>query len=709
MKYVLIIIIIFSNLLIAGYRWPLQPFDIQHNISATFCENRPDGAIAIHHFHNAIDIPLGEGGEVYAIESGKVEVVVRTGYTAQIRVGRYNYLHVTPLPTLDLNDDVEAMQLVGHTNYANHIHLIDGYYPNYINPLREDGIEPFVDTYQPTVNTVNFYKDGSTTQFQNNKVFGLVDIVARLYDRTDSGPLGSNNGIYIAGYQIFDSTGTEALTDPVIPYQFDVRPSNSYITNVYFKGSDLSTYIYILTNEITRNGYWDTRDYDPGFYKIKVFTEDTRSNRTEYWTTVQIVEQDVSPPAKPVIDAFTGRTNGNWQLDWQLNDSSDVSGYDFMFTVNGGTFSKHESISQALSGSDTNYVYEEYGYRYPLYMRLRAYDNTGIRNYSEESNTYVLKLGEDEIDVLIVDGFSNDQGYWKSKRHDFVGDYAQMLLEKNFAFVSCSVDGLLRGKVTLTDYQTVIYFTGDDSELKQAEQELLAQYLETGGNLFITGSDLVSNLYAAGDSLFAEEILKVSLASDSSTVHSITDQNQMFFAQISQPYEIAPAGDVLHPKTSAVSILQYTDGKTAASGYTGMFGDSQVEAKVIVAGFPFELLSDEANRIGLFGEILDYFEVGTSIAEREAISKTRKFELLGNYPNPFNPSTEIRYHLNTGSQVDLEVYNTLGQKITTLISEYHTAGQYSVSFNALNLPSGIYYYRLQSGGQIGIGKMVLIK
>lgn len=87
----------------------------------------------------------------------------------------------------------------------------------------------------------------------------------------------------------------------------------------------------------------------------------------------------------------------------------------------------------------------------------------------------------------------------------------------------------------------------------------------------------------------------------------------------------------------------------------------------------------------------------------------RDFSLLQNFPNPFNPSTEIRFNLNQSGQTVLKVYNMLGQEVATLVNENLTSGTYSVTFDSRNLPSGVYVYRLDSNGQNQVRKMLLLK
>ena len=83
--------------------------------------------------------------------------------------------------------------------------------------------------------------------------------------------------------------------------------------------------------------------------------------------------------------------------------------------------------------------------------------------------------------------------------------------------------------------------------------------------------------------------------------------------------------------------------------------------------------------------------------------------LFQNYPNPFNPSTVIRYQLPVNSFVSLKIYNALGQEVQTLINEVQDAGYKSAEFNATNLPSGIYFYRLQAGSFTDVRKMAVMR
>jgi hypothetical protein len=85
------------------------------------------------------------------------------------------------------------------------------------------------------------------------------------------------------------------------------------------------------------------------------------------------------------------------------------------------------------------------------------------------------------------------------------------------------------------------------------------------------------------------------------------------------------------------------------------------------------------------------------------------FMLDQNYPNPFNPVTTIGYALKEKSEVRLSILNTIGEEVAVLVNEIKDAGYYLVEFNAAQLPSGIYFYKLKAGEFAESKKLVLVK
>lgn len=86
-----------------------------------------------------------------------------------------------------------------------------------------------------------------------------------------------------------------------------------------------------------------------------------------------------------------------------------------------------------------------------------------------------------------------------------------------------------------------------------------------------------------------------------------------------------------------------------------------------------------------------------------------EYNLEQNFPNPFNPTTTIKYSIPEDGFVELAVYNILGQKVTSLVNQLQTAGNYAIKFNASDLPSGVYVYRLSSKNYSTSKKLILSK
>ncbi len=133
-----------------------------------------------------------------------------------------------------------------------------------------------------------------------------------------------------------------------------------------------------------------------------------------------------------------------------------------------------------------------------------------------------------------------------------------------------------------------------------------------------------------------------------------------------------PVNATVHYKVTALSQLQESD-------YS-----NEVSADVL-AKLHKETTDDETNR------------------------KVYTYSLSQNYPNPFNPSTTISYSVKEAGLVQLKVFDILGKEVTELVNKNQEPGNYNLTFDASNLPSGIYFYRLTSGNYSAIKKLILLK
>ncbi|MFA5669721.1 MAG: endonuclease [Balneolaceae bacterium] len=167
--------------------------------------------------------------------------------------------------------------------------------------------------------------------------------------------------------------------------------------------------------------------------------------------------------------------------------------------------------------------------------------------------------------------------------------------------------------------------------------------------------------------------------------------------------------DVFGNINGTESSWRYTDGWAYRKDLTGPDGNvfyidnwtfSGVDA---FEGFSSNSAATNPMPIGT------YYPGVINNSEKELQEKPSTIVLNQNYPNPFNPQTIISYSLSKAGLVQLKVFNILGQEVSTLVNKTQIAGNYSITFDAANLPSGVYLYQLNTNGVSSSRKMLLIK
>ncbi len=166
--------------------------------------------------------------------------------------------------------------------------------------------------------------------------------------------------------------------------------------------------------------------------------------------------------------------------------------------------------------------------------------------------------------------------------------------------------------------------------------------------------------------------------------------------------------------TSAANIIRTTNlGNDWTTQYTGTGTGNWYHLSMVKVGSDIHGWAVRSN-----GEIMKYTELGAvSVLEDELIPE--QFELFQNYPNPFNPSTRIKFALPVQSNITIEIYNVLGQKVRTLINEERSAGYHAVEWNGRNdydqyIGSGVYYVKFNANGgsensHTDVRKMIMMK
>ncbi|HTY39168.1 MAG TPA: T9SS type A sorting domain-containing protein [Bacteroidota bacterium] len=359
------------------------------------------------------------------------------------------------------------------------------------------------------------------------------------------------------------------------------------------------------------------------------------------------------------------------------------------------------------------------------FIKLRAVNFIGSSGYSEvlAGVPSLVQPG-----ALVVNGY--DRAAVTNTR-DFIRQHGSAFIANKTPIASATNDAVVDGLLSLGDYAVVDYILGDESTVDEtfssAEQSKVKAYLQNGGRLFVSGSELAYDLDSRGnasDKDFINNYLKMKFIADapngsSSTTYSVDGVNNSVMSGVGTvwfddgthgTYDVQWP-DVVRPLGGAVGCGMYT-GLDTSSGYSaisyrGFVPSGVKESRLVAFGFPFETIYPVDSRTRVMMKILNFFSSVTSV-QASPLTPIR-FELFQNYPNPFNPSTAITYQLPADSFVSLKVFDSLGREIASLAGERQTAGTHTIQWDASHVPSGVYYYRLDASSNHQVRKMLVLK
>ncbi len=353
-----------------------------------------------------------------------------------------------------------------------------------------------------------------------------------------------------------------------------------------------------------------------------------------------------------------------------------------------------------------------------LYFKLIAENLSG--SSSESEVLAVLPSGLGDPKVLIVNGFDRSSA---GNTYDFVRQHGQALLENDIPFESATNDAVVAGLVELNDYLIVDYILGEESTVDEtfsnSEQNLVSNYLNQGGRLFVSGAEIAWDLDYRGsatDKGFIHNYLKASYSADApggiSAVYYAAEgiSGSMLAAVGTILYDNGTQGtfDVKYPDALIASngsenIARYQNVTThtiAGVSYEGFFPNGTTAGKLVFLGFPFETVYPTGTRNGVMAEVMDYLFITPNGVDDVLDILPRGFELKQNFPNPFNPTTTLRFGVPELSGINLSVYDIQGKRIRTLISREITPGWHEVDWDGRNdaglqVATGMYLARMQ--------------
>jgi immune inhibitor A len=277
----------------------------------------------------------------------------------------------------------------------------------------------------------------------------------------------------------------------------------------------------------------------------------------------------------------------------------------------------------------------------------------------------------------------------------------------------------------LADYKHIFWSNGypNGGEISYFSRQSLISYLDAGGNLCLT--TLVTDTLMHYDSVFLMDYMHVREVGHQQTIHYVGISgsqlgNGVTFEPVVQPYVAQYA-----------TLTPYNGGEAAIKGNfggSGTFGVTYAGTfRSVFLTFPLEMVTNSptstsyAPRDTLFARIMEFFgRIPTDVGDDDRSGLPTEFSLAPNYPNPFNPTTTISYTINrtpdgtAPKRIKLEVFNTLGQRVKTLVNKTQPPGTYVVEWDGTNgggvkVASGIYFYRLSRDNAATSRKMMLIK
>jgi hypothetical protein len=414
-------------------------------------------------------------------------------------------------------------------------------------------------------------------------------------------------------------------------------------------------------------------------------------------------------------------------LTWSANSEYDLAGYHiYRASDPEGEFLRVNSNPVPDSFyTDTSAPAGQF-----LYYKVTAVDQNQQESvFSDPVKSRIISL---DGGILIVDESADGDGTILNPTDQEVDSFFHSTLK---SYDIHHHDLATEKEVKLADmggYSSVVWHANSFSTLSQAYeyQQSIKEYLDYGGKIMIT-SFLPTQAFDQNLSYPAEfssgEFLYDYLKIAKTTYHPPARFNSAI--PVLQGYGILEVDTVktsestanhllkiesIYPAPDASEIYQYGSGYEEGSVLGKMIGEpvgieySGTDFQVVVLSFPLYYMQKDQAEILLNHVLQNKFNEVVSISA-ETVSIPDKIDLFQNYPNPFNPTTTISWQLPVNSRVKLTIYNLAGQKIVELINGQQSAGFHSVDFDASQLASGVYFYRLESGQYFETWKMMLLK
>ncbi len=391
-----------------------------------------------------------------------------------------------------------------------------------------------------------------------------------------------------------------------------------------------------------------------------------------------------------------------------------------------------KELYQQVETDTTNGEYELNGLPYFTYkIKVYAYNHiphSEILLVTSENLRRDFTLEETSGNILVVnDDDGSKKGDSRSRTrvdkspHGASADYMAQHLE-GLGYYVVSEEAAQTDPLNWDEYSLVIWSDGSDVTpvVEEGYRQGLIDWVSSGGKLLIEGGELSYDAASYPrypdfcqdvlhiDSWVADRSGDLTLVGEYSSHPLVTHPNSL---SNTIQFNFGNYGDQDASQARPDAYVVYDCANEEGKAGVLVYEDDSQQPQIVFYSFDLLAVADSITRSELLENTVFYLLTGgeVSVPQQVMRSTPKRYELSANYPNPFNPTTRIRYTLPRETKVRLEVFNILGQKVTTLVDQFQEPGYYNILWDASSLSGGIYFSRLQAEEFNQTRKMILLK
>ena len=471
-------------------------------------------------------------------------------------------------------------------------------------------------------------------------------------------------------------------------------------------------YDFAIENDLLGIGIW-AMGYD--------------GNNLELWDLLSAKFGANAPPTTPNSLSIKNIGNGSVMIDFQGAQVADsyivLRGY-----LENNTIDTLDIYTQRPIIINNLSVGESY------FLSVTAKNDFG---YSPQTEFLGIIPSNENVKSLIINGFDRING--TNNTFDFIMQHGTAFHDQNYSFDSATNEAVIEGNVDLNNYSIIDWILGEEatttSSFSIIEQELVQTYLENGGFLFVSGSEIGYDLASEGseqDIEFFQNYLKSNYISDAAggyqgTYNGFGIDNSIFDGISNITFDNGNHGtydvdwpDGIKPINGAEICIKYDNVDYSSRGgmgisYLGKFGNSNYDGGLVFFSVGFETIYPQAKRSELLNRILNFYETELYANDENEISLPDEVKIHALYPNPSNSSITLDFSSNyINDNAKIVIFDLLGRPVKTAYLLLNGNQNYSWVWNGLDienkeLPTGMYILSITIGQTMETQKITLLK